>query len=104
MPEAEKITIGECSFDIRRPKLGQLRRIIDALDAMGGKEGGALIDATVELIVAGISRPDVTADSLLEIETTIVEINNAVAVILRAAGLRATDAEPGEAAPQLAAN
>lgn len=99
---AKKMKLGERTFNVRRPKLGQLRKVVDALDAMAGKDGSALIDASVDLLVAGLhtAHPDLSADDLFDIETDIVELNSAVGMILVAAGLREAENAPGEAAPQ----
>lgn len=95
----QTVTIGDREFTVRRPKLGQLRRIIDALDAMQGQQGGALIDASVALIIAGLApaHSELTADALLDLESSIAELNAAVAAILDVAGLRS--AAEGEATP-----
>lgn len=100
-PPAEQVTLGDKTFEVRRPKLGQLRYVVDALDAMAGKSSGGLIDGAVGVLVAGLApaHPDIKADDLLDIEATMAELNAAVATVLRTAGLQATDAGPGEAGP-----
>ncbi len=94
---SETIELGGQSFEIRPLKLGQLRGLLDALEEMTGKTGGALVDAAAKVVVAGLSpaRPDLTVDAVLDLEATIGELNAAVAAILRVAGL----AQTGEAEP-----
>lgn len=105
MIKPDTVKLGDETFAVKRPKLGELRGIIDALEQMTGKSGGGLIDGAVAVVVAGLrpAHPDITADALLDIEATTDELNEAVGVVLRAAGLRQTDNAEGEAAPQLAA-
>lgn len=93
----ETITLGGRPFEARPLKLGQLRRLLDALDAMTGKSGGALLEAAADIVVAGLgaAHPDLTRDAMLDLEATLDELNAAVAAILRIAGLRAA----GEAQP-----
>lgn len=97
---AGTIIIGGREFTVKRPKLGQLRHILDALGAMQGKDGGALIDASVALLIAGLrpAHPDLTVEELLDLESTIAELNSAVGLVLDLAGLKPV--ETGEAAPQ----
>jgi hypothetical protein len=93
----ETINLGGKQFECRPLKLGQLRGLLDALDEMTGKSGGALIDAAAKVVVAGLApaAPDLTVDAVLDMEATIDELNAAVAAVLRVAGL----AQSGEAAP-----
>jgi hypothetical protein len=95
------ITLGARRFEIRPPTLGQLRHLLDALEAMTGKSGGALIEAAAGLVAAGLrpTHPEMTADMLLDLEAGIDELNAAVAAILRMAGLRPTEPQPGEVGP-----
>ena len=104
MAKLQKVTLGTAKFDVKQPKLGELRAIVDALDGLSGASGGGMIDAAVAVLVAGLrpTHPDITAEAVLDIECTATELNDAVAVVLRTAGLRETEAT-GEAAPQLAA-
>jgi hypothetical protein len=97
----ETITLGERRFEIRPLKLGQLRRLLDALEAMAGKSGGGLVAAAAEIVAAGLapSYPEVTAETLLDLEAGLDDLNAAVAAILRAAGLRPAEGAPGEARP-----
>jgi len=97
-----KITLGGREFAIEPLKLGQLRGLLDALDDLSGKTGGAVVDAAARVIQAGLARamPDLTLAEVLEFEATMDEVTEAVATILGAAGLsRAGGAQPGEAAP-----
>jgi len=94
---SETITLGGRHFDVRPLKLGQLRHLLDALDGMTGKSGGALIEAAAEIVMAGLgpTHPDLTTGAVLDIEAPLDELNAAVAAILRVAGLRSA----GEAQP-----
>jgi hypothetical protein len=85
----ESVTLGGRSFDARPLKLGQLRHLLDALEGMTGKSGGALIEAAATVVTAGLApaQPDLTADAVLDLEATLEELNAAVAAILRIAGL-----------------
>jgi len=97
-----KISLGGRDFAIEPLKLGQLRALLDALDDLSGKTGGAVIDAAARVIQAGLARaaPELTLDAVLELEATMDEVTGAVAAILGAAGLsRAADNPPGEARP-----
>jgi hypothetical protein len=97
-----KITLGGRDFAIEPLKLGQLRALLDALDDLSGKTGGAVIDAAARVIQAGLVRamPDMSLDDVLELEATMDEVTAAVAVILGVAGLnRSGDARSGEAMP-----
>ncbi|HEV8679330.1 MAG TPA: hypothetical protein VGQ90_08140 [Stellaceae bacterium] len=93
----EIILLGRREFEARPPKLGQLRRLLDALDSMAGKSGGALLEAAADIVVAGLApaHPDLSRDAVLDLEATLDELNAAVAAILRIAGLRSA----GEAQP-----
>jgi hypothetical protein len=106
MPADRTLQLGEKKFKIRRPKLGRLRDIIDALGEMSGKNGGELIEASIDLLVAGLqsANPGISRDELKDLETDVQEINAAVAVVLNIAGLQPQENGAGEAAPQLAAN
>ena len=93
----ETVTLGGRGFEVRPLKLGQLRHLLDALDEMTGKSAGALIDAAAKVVTAGLApaHPDLTADTVLDLEATIEELNAAVAAILRIAGLTpAGEAQP----------
>jgi hypothetical protein len=92
-----KITLGGRDFSIEPLKLGQLRALLDALDDLSGKTGGAVIDAAARVIQAGLVRavPDMSLDDVLELEATMDEVTAAVAVILGVAGLN----RPGETKP-----
>jgi hypothetical protein len=98
----ETITLGGRRFELRPLKLGQLRHLLDALDAMAGTSGGALIEAAVKVVAAGLAptHPEATAEMLLDLEATVDELNAAVAAILGLAGLRRTGLRhTGEAPP-----
>jgi hypothetical protein len=93
----EMIRLGARDFELRPLTLGQLRHLLDALDAMAGKSGGALIDAAAEVVTAGLAaaHPDLTADAVLSCEASLAELNAAVASILTMAGLHpAGEAQP----------
>ena len=85
----ETITLGGRTFETRPLKLGQLRHLLDALEGMTGKSGGALIDAAATVVTAGLApaHPDLTLNAILDLEATIEELNAAVAAVLRVAGL-----------------
>jgi hypothetical protein len=93
----EMIRLGARDFALRPLTLGQLRHLLDALDAMAGKSGGALIDAAAAVVTAGLAaaHPDLTADMVLACEASLAELNAAVAAILTMAGLHPV----GEAGP-----
>jgi hypothetical protein len=93
----ETIRLGARQFELRPLTLGQLRHLLDALDAMAGKSGGALIDAAAAVVTAGLAaaHPDLTADTVLGCEASLAELNAAVAAILTMAGLHpAGEAQP----------
>jgi hypothetical protein len=97
-----KITLGGRDFAIEPLKLGQLRALLDALDDLSGKTGGAVIDAAARVIQAGLVRamPEMSLDAVLELEATMDEVTAAVAVILGVAGLnRGGGTQSGEAVP-----
>ena len=89
------ITLGGRDFTIEPLKLGQLRVLLDALDDLQGKTGGAMIDAAARVIQAGLSRamPDLTLDAVLEFEATMDEVTAAVAVVylVRSLGVKVTE-------------
>lgn len=93
----ETITLGGRSFEVRPLKLGQLRHVLDALDAVAGKTGGGLIEAAAQVVAAGLKPgyPEISHKALLDLEATAAELNAAVAAVLRVAGL----APAGETQP-----
>ena len=95
------IALGGRRFDVRPLRLGQLRHVLDALEEMSGRSGGGLIDAAAKIVAAGLApaHPDITPDTVLDLEAGIAELNDAVAAILRVAGLRPQEPQPGEAPP-----
>jgi hypothetical protein len=97
----EMINLGGRRFELRPLKLGQLRPVLDALGAMTGKAGGALIEAAANVVAAGLApaHPELTADALLDLEASVEELNAAVAAILAVAGLRPAESPQGEARP-----
>jgi hypothetical protein len=97
----ETIRLGGREFALRPPTLGQLRHLLDALDAMSGASGGALIDAAAKLVTAGLaaSHPELTVAAVLDCAATLPELNAAVAAILRLAGLQPRELGQGEAKP-----
>ncbi len=84
-------------FELRPLTLGQLRLLFDALGDLSGKSGGALVESAAKIIHAGLARshPELTLEAVLDMETSLDEANDAVAAILRMAGL----APAGEARP-----
>jgi hypothetical protein len=91
------VTFGGRNFAVEPLKLGQLRALLDALDDLSGKSGGAVVDAAARVIQAGLARamPELTLDAVLELEATMDEVTAAVSVILRVAGLsRPNDPQP----------
>lgn len=98
----ETITLGGRSFELRPLKLGQLRGLLDALDEMSGKSGGMLIEAAAKVVTAGLApaNPDLTADTVLDLEATIAELNATVAAVLRVAGLTPSGEAPPVASPE----
>ena len=99
----ETIRLGSRDFTLRPPTLGQLRHLLDALDAMAGASGGALIDAAARLVAAGLAAayPELTVDTVLDLEASLAELNAAVAAILNCAGLSPKEPPPGEADPRV---
>ena len=97
----ESVILGGRSFDARPLKLGQLRHLLDALEGMTGKSGGALIEAAATVVTSGLApaHPDLTVDGVLDLEATIEELNAAAAAILRVAGLHPAENVAGEARP-----
>ena len=97
----ETIRLGGREFALRPPTLGQLRHLLDALDAMSGASGGALIDAAAKLVTAGLaaSHPELTVAAVLDCAATLPELNAAVAAVLRMAGLQPQESGQGEAGP-----
>jgi hypothetical protein len=96
------VILGGRQFRVEPLRLGQLRALLDALDDLSGKTGGAVVDAAARVIHAGLSRatPELTLDGVLELETTMDEVTAAVAAILQVAGLSAAgETRSGEAAP-----
>lgn len=87
---ATMIILGGLQLEVRPLKLGQLRYVIDALEDMTGKSGGELIEAAVRVVAAGLtpSHPELTSEKILDLEVSVEQLNEAVAVILRVAGLR----------------
>jgi hypothetical protein len=85
----ETVTLGGRQFELRPLKLGQLRHVLDALDALAGKSGGALIEAAAHIVAAGLApaHPDIDSAAVLDLQAGLEELNAAVAAILRAAGL-----------------
>jgi hypothetical protein len=98
---SDTIALGGRRFEIRPLRLGQLRHLLDALEAMGGKSGGDLIEAAARVVAAGLApaHPETTADMVLDLEAGVDDLNAAVTAILRVAGLRPKEPDPGEAQP-----
>ena len=99
----DTVRLGGRDFTLRPPTLGQLRHLLDALDAIAGASGGALIDAAARLVAAGLAaaHPELTADTVLDLEASLAELNAAVAAILKGAGLSPKEAPPGDAEPRV---
>src|SRR3954471_3904037 len=89
--------LGGLRLEICPLKLGQLRHVLDALEDMAGKSGGGLVEAAVRVIAAGLApaHPELTAERILDLEAGIEQLNDAVAAVLRTAGLRRPDIDPG---------
>lgn len=103
---SEIVSLGGRRLEVRPLKLGQLRHLLDALDEMTGKSGGALIEAAARVVTAGLApaHSDLTCDAVLDLEATIEELNAAVATILRIAGLHpAGEARSPDGRPPVAA-
>jgi hypothetical protein len=98
---SETIALGGRHFELRPLKLGQLRGLLDALDAMSGKSAGALIEAAAQVVAAGLaaSHPDFAVERVLDLEAGVDDLNAAVAAILRVAGLKPAENAPGEVRP-----
>lgn len=97
-----KITLGGRELSVRPLKLGQLRGLMDALNEMQDKTGGASIDAAAKLVSIGLPHENLSIDEILESDAALDELNEAVATVIRVAGrLKARDT--GEAEPQPAA-
>jgi hypothetical protein len=94
----ETIVLGGLRLEIHPLKLGQLRHVLDALEDMAGKSGGGLIEAAARIVAAGLApvHPELTAEKVLDLEASIEQLNDAVAAILRTAGLRRSE-QDGEA-------
>lgn len=100
-PISETIELGGRRFKARPLKLGQLRHLLDALEEMTGKSGGGLIEAAAKVVAAGLqpAHPGLDAETVLDLEAGIDELNAAVAAILRTAGLHPREPALGEAGP-----
>ena len=87
---ANTIVLGGLRLEIRPLKLGQLRHVLDALESMAGQSGGGLIETAARVVAAGLApaHPELTVERVLELEACIEELNEAVAAVLRTAGLR----------------
>ena len=101
MAMSKSVILGGRQFEVRPLKLGQLRHVLDALDGMAGKSGGGLIEAAARIVATGLApaHPDLTPDTVLDLEATVDELNMAVAAILRLAGLHPTEDGAGEIPP-----
>ena len=93
----ETIFLGGLRLEVRPLRLGQLRHVLDALEEMAGKSGGGLIEAAARVVAAGLApaHPELTAERILDLEAGIEQLNDAVAAILRIAGLRRPDRGTG---------
>ncbi|MBV9861886.1 MAG: hypothetical protein JO267_07035 [Alphaproteobacteria bacterium] len=85
----DTISLGAETFTIPPISLGQLRLLLDALDGMAGKSAGGLVDAAAKIVHAGLlrARPGLTLDDVLAMEATLDQLNDAVAAVIRKAGL-----------------
>lgn len=94
---AETILLGDLRLEVRPLKLGQLRHVLDALEDMAGKSGGGLIEAAARIVAAGLvpAHPELTLERVLDLEAGVQQLNDAVAAILRVAGLRRPDNSAG---------
>jgi len=86
---AATITLGGRDFAVEPLKLGQLRALLDALDDLTGKTGGAVIDAAARVIQTGLAHtlPELTVEAVLDLEATMDEVTASVATILHVAGM-----------------
>jgi hypothetical protein len=86
----EMIVLGGLHLEVRPLRLGQLRHVLDALEEMVSKSGGGLVDAAARVVAAGLApaHPELTAERVLDLEASIEQLNDAVAAVLRTAGLR----------------
>jgi hypothetical protein len=98
---SEMIELGGRRFEVRPLKLGQLRHLLDALEDMTGKSGGGLIEAAARVVAAGLQprHPGLDVETVLDLEAGIDELNAAVAMILRVAGLHPREPASGEGEP-----
>jgi hypothetical protein len=103
---SETIALGGRQFEVRPLKLGQLRHLLDALDTMAGKSGGALIEAAAQIVAVGLgpTHPELSTEALLDLEATVDELNTAVAAILRVAGLKPVGEKQPVASPDAVAD
>ena len=94
---AETILLGGLRLEVRPLKLCQLRHVLDALEDMAGQSGGGLIETAVRVVAAGLApaHPELTAEKVLDLEAGIEELNEAVAAVLRTAGLRQPESTTG---------
>lgn len=98
MTGPEKITLGDKIIEVKPLKLGQLRGLLDALDAMQGKTGGPSIDAAADVLVVGLPGAELSRDIVLDLDASLEELNAAVAIVIRVAG-RLKPVQSGEAMP-----
>lgn len=101
MAEPVTIRLGTRDFQIAPLTIGQLRQLLDAIEAVQSSSGGAQIEASAKIIHAGLasSEPNVTFDEILGIVAPVDEIQAAVAAILKLAGLGPREPTAGEAKP-----
>src|ERR1051325_1591209 len=99
----DTIRLGGRDFTLRPPTLGQLRHLLHALAAIPGASGGALSDAAARLVAAGLAaaHPELTTNTVLDLEASLAELNAAVAAILDCAGLSPKESPLGEAEPRV---
>lgn len=85
----DTITLGGREFRLKPLTLGELRPLLDALDAASGAAGGAMVEAAARVLHAGLAaaNPGLALDEMLALEAGIGELNDAVAAVLRVAGL-----------------
>ncbi|HEX3884745.1 MAG TPA: hypothetical protein VHW66_18980 [Stellaceae bacterium] len=96
------IHLGDKEFVVEALTLRQMKRLMVQLTMLSGinPSGPEFLDAAVQIIAAAIDKkhPEMTADGILDMNATLEQVNQAVSIVLRTAGL-AQDGAQGEAAP-----
>lgn len=97
--EPTTITLGGKSFTVRPLTMRQLRIVFPAFAKVGGALGPESVDAAVTIILAGISRdaPDMTTDTVLDLEAPVPAIIAAVRTIAEISGFAPAGEAPAAA-------